>query len=189
MTEDSLDKAPCGYFSFGDDGTVRTVNATLCALLGFRKEELAGKNVESFFTLPTRIFYQTHFFPLVKMQGHAEEIFISLLCSDGEQLPVLLNAKRMDWEGSVVTCCSFIIVRNRKKYEDELVAARKTAEKALNENVDLLKVKNELQRQASELDKQVQLVNRQNDELRQFSHVISHSLREPLRKILMFSSI
>jgi phosphoserine phosphatase RsbU/P len=189
MPDALYESGPFGFFAFTDSGTIVTINETAAAELKYSKPQLQGKDLEKIFTLPTRIFYQTHFFPLVKMQGHAEEIFISLLCSDGEQLPVLLNAKRMDCEGSVVTCCAFIIVRNRKKYEDELVAARKTAEKALNENIDLLKVKNELQQQASELDKQVHLVNRQNDELRQFSHVISHSLREPLRKILMFSSI
>ena len=189
MPDALYESGPFGVFAFTDNGTIVTINDSAATELKYSNLQLQGKDLEMIFTLPTRIFYQTHFFPLVKMQGHAEEIFISLLCSDGEQLPVLLNAKRMEWDGNVVTCCAFIIVRNRKKYEDELVAARKTAEKALNENIELLKARNELQQHAADLDKQVHLVNRQNEELRQFSHVISHSLREPLRKILMFSSM
>lgn len=189
MPEALYENGPFGFFAFTDSGTIATINETASAELKYSKLQLQGEALEKIFTLPTRIFYQTHFFPLVKMQGHAEEIFVSLLCSDGEQLPVLVNAKRMEWEGNAVTCCAFIIVRNRKKYEDELVAARNAAEKALNENIELLKVKDELQKYASEIEKQVQVVNRQNEELRQFNHVVSHSLREPVRKILMFSSM
>ena len=183
------EKGPFGFFAFSDSGMLIALNETSAAELKYTREQLHGSDVEKIFTLPTRIFYQTHFFPLIKMHGNAEEIFISLRCSDGEQLPVLMNARRMQWEENMITCCAFIVVRNRKKFEDELVAARKTAEKALNENIELLNVKNELQHHASELDRQVQQVNRQNEELQQFSHVITHSLKEPLRKLMMFSSM
>src|SRR5687768_12303024 len=189
MHETLYEKGPFGFFAFSDSGLLILLNETAAQELKYTREQLHGSDVEKIFTLPTRIFYQTHFFPLIKMHGNAEEIFISLRCSDGEQLPVLLNARRIQWEENPVTCCAFIVVRNRKKFEDELVAARKTAEKALNENIELLNVKNELQQHASELDRQVQQVNRQNEELQQFSHVITHSLKEPLRKLMMFSSM
>lgn len=186
MMQAHFDNAPCGYFSFFDDGTIYMVNNTLCTLLGYSKEELANKKVESIFTLPTRIFYQTHFFPLVKMHGHAEEIFISLLTRQGEHLPVLLNAKRESGENPS-TACSFIVVANRKKFEDELIAARKEAETALRENTLLLKAKADLQSHAKRLDEQIDVVNRQNHELKQLNHVITHSLKEPLRKMLLYT--
>ena len=62
MTEDLFDKSPCGYFCFSDDGNLIMVNQTLASILKFDKKNLTGKNVESIFTLPTRIFFQTHFF-------------------------------------------------------------------------------------------------------------------------------
>lgn len=189
MHEPLYENGPFGFFAFSDSGILITLNETATAELKYTRDQLQGSDVEKIFTLPTRIFYHTHFFPLVKMHGNAEEIFISLRCSDGEQLPVLLNARRMQWEEDTITCCAFVVVRNRKKFEDELVAARKTAEKALNENIELLRVKSELQEHASALDRRVQQVNRQNEELQQFSHVITHSLKEPLRKLLMFSTM
>ena len=112
MPDALYESGPFGVFAFTDNGTIVTINDSAATELKYSKLQLQGKDLEKIFTLPTRIFYQTHFFPLVKMQGHAEEIFITLLCSDGEQLPVLLNAKRMEWDGNVVTCCAFIIVRN-----------------------------------------------------------------------------
>src|SRR5688500_17250777 len=94
MMEDIFDNAPAGYFSFFDDGTIYLVNQTSCSLLGYNKEELAGKNIETISTIATRIFYQTHFFPLIKMHGHAKEIFVSLQTKGSDHLPVLLNARR-----------------------------------------------------------------------------------------------
>jgi phosphoserine phosphatase RsbU/P len=187
MTETLYENAPGGYFAFDEQATILVVNDTMASILERPKAEIIGKSVEAFFTVPTRIFFQTHFFPMVKMHGHAEEIFVTLLTSKGKHLPVLLNAKKSPWEGKSITCCTCILVPNRKKFEDELVAARKTAEKALQENTELLKAKAELQLRTEQLDKQIQLVQIQNYELNQFSHVVTHSLIEPLRKILMYT--
>ncbi len=187
MLNEFFENAPCGYFSFFDDGKIFVFNETFCKLLGYDKEALKDRNVESIFTLSTRIFYQTHFFPLVKMQGHAEEIFLSLLTNKGQHLPVLLNAKREEHGGKLFTSCAFITVPNRKKFEDELVAAKNVAEKALQENSELLKAKADLQQHTERLDAQIQLVNKQNSELKQLNHVVTHSLKEPLRKILIYS--
>ena len=187
MLDSLLDEAPCGYFGFADDGSLRLLNAGLYKRLGYDPGTLEGKNVEQICTLPTRIFFQTHFFPLIKMQGHAEEIFITLLSQSGEHIAVLLNAKRMEWKGSTITTCACIEVPNRKKFEDELVAARKAAEKALAENTELMEAKSGLQAYSEKLENQVSLVNRQNHELQQFYHVVTHNLKEPLRKVLLYS--
>lgn len=186
MTRDFFENAPCGYFSFFDDGTIFIVNETLCSLLGYKKSELDQRHVEGLFTLPTKIFYQTHFFPLVKMQGHVEEIFLTLLTKNNQYLPILLNAKRTE-EPKAYTSCAFIVVPNRKKFEDELVNARNAAENALKENSQLQEITNELEKRSRQLDRQMQTVSKQNNELKQLNHVVTHSLKEPIRKILVYS--
>ena len=113
------------------------INETLCIALGYTKQELTGKKLDIIFTIATRIFYQTHFFPLLKMQEHAEEIFISLQTKDKEEIPVLLNAERIIINGETRLVHAGIVVRNRKKFEDELIAAKKSAEAALKENTAL----------------------------------------------------
>ncbi|RYY21976.1 MAG: PAS domain S-box protein [Chitinophagaceae bacterium] len=187
MNQTLLDRAPCGYLAFSDDGALFEVNETLASILNYSRDSLIGKNVESIFTISTRIFYQTHLFPLVKLQGYAEEIYITILASDGTHLPVLLNAKRLNHGEITLTSCVVMVVPNRKKFEDELVLARKGAENALKENTALKQAKAALQLQTEYLDRQMEQVKRQNHELKQFNHVVTHNLKEPLRKILLFT--
>jgi phosphoserine phosphatase RsbU/P len=75
---DLLDAAPCGFVSFADDGTITAANTTLAHMLGYARGELEGRRIESLMSVGARIFYQTHFFPLVRLHGHAEEIFLLL---------------------------------------------------------------------------------------------------------------
>lgn len=184
--ENHLQQAPFIYFSCCDDGRIIEVNDTTSQKLGYEKEELAGQKIEIIFTVATRIFQQTHFFPLLKMQGHAEEIFITLLTKQNEQLPVLINATRNVVDGQGINMHAGIIVPNRKKFEDELLAAKKAAEAALNENKDLIEARHQLQNHIEQLDRQMELVGKQNEELRQFNRVVTHDLQEPMRKLLMF---
>ncbi len=59
--------------------------------------------------------------------------------------------------------------------------------KALKENSELVSAKAHLQQQAERLDEQVQLVKKQNHELKQINHAVTHSLKEPVRKLLVFT--
>jgi sigma-B regulation protein RsbU (phosphoserine phosphatase) len=184
--ESYLKHAPCIYFSCGDDGKIIDVNETICEKLGYTRDELVGSKAETIFTIATRIFQQTHFFPLLKMHGSAEEIFLTLLAKDKQQLPVLISASRSIVEGEAVTVYFGIVVHNRKKFEDELIAAKKSAEAALNENKELIEARRQLQHHLEQLDQQVHLVAKQNEELRQFNRVATHDLQEPIRKLFLF---
>jgi sigma-B regulation protein RsbU (phosphoserine phosphatase) len=187
--ETYLDLAPCIYFSCKEDGTIADVNRRLCEKLGYGREELIGQKLDMICTLATRIFQQTHFFPLLKMQGHAEEIFITLQAKNKEPIPLLINAAGRVADGQQMIRYAGIIVSNRKKFEDELIAAKKMAETALRENTALAEAKEQLQHNMEQLDQQVQLVKKQHAELRQFNKVVTHDLQEPLRKISIFANM
>jgi sigma-B regulation protein RsbU (phosphoserine phosphatase) len=184
-----FNQAPCLYFSSADDGTLLEVNDRLCEVLQYHRDELIGIKNEIFFTVSSRIFQQTHFFPLLKMHGHVEEIYMTLQRKNGEQVPVLINAERKIINDTAVSMHAGIIVFNRKKFEEELIAAKRKAENALNENTDLIKTKRQLQKHAEELDRQISIVSKQNKELKQFSNVATHDMQEPLRKLALFSGM
>ncbi|GAA4470757.1 hypothetical protein GCM10023189_59960 [Nibrella saemangeumensis] len=183
---DYLDIAPCGLFVFTDEGIIVKVNQTLALLLGYTPDELTGRKVESVLTLASRIFYQTHLFPLIKLHGRAEEIFISLANKDRAEVPVLVNAVRRENGGTPLNIGACIPVYQRQKYEQEILQARKTAEDALLKNEELLKAQRELERYKEELDRRVNQLEQRNLELIQFNKLISHDLLEPVRKITTF---
>lgn len=157
-------------------------------MLGYSGDELLHKKLEDLFTIATRIFHQTHFFPLLKMQGRADEIFLTLKAKDGKALPVLVNATRLEG-AEPENVCSCMLLHNRQKYEDEILEAKRLAEKALQENTELVQAKKQLQENVEQLDKRLTRLKHRNEQLQEFSHIISHDLQEPLRKLSVFTDI
>jgi len=196
-----LETAPCGFVSFTDDGTIRATNATLRDMLGYGREELNGQRVEFMLNMGSRIFYQTHLFPLVKLHGKAEEIFLLLRAKTGDDVATLCNAVRRQREGEWTTDCVFIRVNERQKFEDALLRAKKVAEdaqRAADEHRRHVEEANEqLERQALELEMSEQQLLDQGHELERqralaeeanrakstFLATMSHELRTPLNAI------
>jgi PAS domain S-box-containing protein len=125
-----LDHAPCGFVSLGDDGTMRNVNVTLAELLGYTRVELEGWHLEKILPPGARIFYQTHVFPLLKLHGRADEIYLALRTKDGRDVPMLMNGARHERDGVLVNDCVFVRMIQRSQYEDQLLQARRLAEQA-----------------------------------------------------------
>jgi PAS domain S-box-containing protein len=175
--EDLLETAPCGFLSFSDDGTITRANRTLHEILGYAPGELAGSRVEQLLTLGTRIFYQTHWFPLLRLHGYAEEIFLMFRSRTGEEIGAIVNAVRRERGGSFANDCIVIRVRERQKYEEELLRARRVADAARAEaetqkreveraNAVLEAQTVELEAQQAQLEEQALELEVASDELR-----------------------
>ena len=128
--DELLNNAPCGFLSFGDDGVLLTTNATVCDWLGHDHGALEGMHIGSILSPGGRIFYQTHFFPLLRMQRHIEEIYVALRGRTGEDLPVLLYGRRFERNGEFVNDCVVVPMHQRRRFEDELLKAKRSAEAA-----------------------------------------------------------
>ena len=129
--EDILETAPCGFLTILDDGTIHRANATLTRTLGYDEGELAGLHVDKLLPVATRIFYQTHLFPILKLHGHADEIYLTVCAKDGASLPMLVNAARRERDGRPVNDLVLIQMKERSDYEDAILAAKKKAEDAI----------------------------------------------------------
>jgi PAS domain S-box-containing protein len=138
--DDLLNTAPCGFLSFADDGKIVLVNSTLLEMLGYEPDELTGRHVESLLPVASRIFYQTHLFPLLKLNDRVDEVYFSLRSKAGAEIPVLVNALRRERAGIFVNDCVLMHVRNRNQYEDEIIQAKRIAEDATRAKDEFLAV-------------------------------------------------
>jgi sigma-B regulation protein RsbU (phosphoserine phosphatase) len=181
-----LQELPCGFATFDPAGTLTFANRTLCQLLGSSCDVVQGKNIESILTVASRIFYQTHFFPLLNLKEEVSEIFMTLKSDGGAHVPVMVNAKMSIRNGQAVYTCVFTPVWERQKYEEQLLAAKKEQQKALEENVVLNALKAELETNQHELDRKLSVLRERNDEYLQMGKVFMHDMQEPVRKISLF---
>jgi sigma-B regulation protein RsbU (phosphoserine phosphatase) len=129
--QELYENAPCGYISTLPDGTIVKVNGTLLSWTGYDGDVLVGqRRFQELLPPGDRIFYETHFSPLLRMQGRVREIAAQLVCRSGARLPVLLNSvleRDADGAPRVIRTAVFDATE-RRSYEQELLDARRRAE-------------------------------------------------------------
>ncbi len=132
--EDLYEHAPCGYISTLPDGTFVKVNQTFLRWLGYDSHaSLEQTRFQDILTVAGKIYHETHYLPLLQMQGYVNEIAFDVICRDGQRLPILINSvQRRDASGTVsIHRTTIFRSTNRRQYEQELQIARKKAEQAL----------------------------------------------------------
>ncbi|MBY5440166.1 PAS domain-containing sensor histidine kinase [Rhizobium leguminosarum] len=166
--EDLYENAPCGYLSLQPDGRIVKVNRTLSTWIGIPAEQLLGKRLRDLLNTSGRISYESHFAPLLRMQGFFNEVALDLVTADGKTLPVLANAmERRAEDGALLfTRVTMFQAAERRRYERELVEARAAADAA----GAIVRSQLDLEQQTAELREQ-------------FIAVLGHDLRNPLASI------
>ena len=120
-----FEDAPGGYLTTDPDGRIVRVNRTFEDWLGRSRDELVGTRFQDLLTPGGRIYHETHYRPLLTMQGAVREIALDLLHADGRRLPALVNAtlsRRADGAPRTIRTLIFP-AQDRRSYEEELVRA------------------------------------------------------------------
>lgn len=130
-TEELYEDAACGLLLTEVNGTIIRSNRTICAWLGRPSAEIIGVRFQSLLSVGGRIFHQTHWAPLLQMQGSLAEVKLELLHGDGRKLPMVLNAQVRRINDAEFHELALFSARDRHKYEEELLLARKRAEEHL----------------------------------------------------------
>ena len=125
-----LDAAPFGFLVARDDGYVEHANRTLAQMLDQPVQRMVGHHIDGLLTNPSRIFYQTHFFPILKLQSEVSEVYVNLRAADGSEVPVLLNARRRESDDGPRSDWAVVPIKTRNEYENEILKARRLAEEA-----------------------------------------------------------
>nr|WP_314261360.1 PAS domain-containing sensor histidine kinase [uncultured Devosia sp.] len=172
---DLYENAPVGYLSLGADGKIVKLNTTFATWLGRDANALIGKRFRDLLNVAGSVFYETHFAPLLRMQGHFEEVALVLVTASGVPLPVLVNAvERRDDHGAVLfTRIAIFPARQRRKFERELVDAQAGEREARRMLVEL----------NSDLEKRIRIEEEVASFREQFIAVLGHDMRNPVAAV------
>ena len=149
--------AACGLLLCASDGLILKANATFCGGLGHAEYELVGeKKLQDLLSIGGRVFHQTHWRPLMQMQGSVSELLLDVRQRQGDKLPMLFNAVRREHAGVQYDEIAVFVATDRRKYEQHLQLARSDA---------------------SALNAKLAAADRRKDE---FLATLAHELRNPL---------
>ena len=125
--EDLFEDAPCGYVACRPDGTITRVNRTFSTWTGIDGAALTGRHFSTLLSPAGRIYHETHYAPLLRMQGTVREIAMDIVRADGTRMPCLLNSTLVvDTLGQPRSIRTAIFdARDRRSYEQELLDSRR----------------------------------------------------------------
>jgi sigma-B regulation protein RsbU (phosphoserine phosphatase) len=159
--DDWFENAACGHLLMNRDGFILGANQRFIAWTGHALSSMVGKRLPDFLPIAGKIFYDTHFAPLLHLQEHFDEVALDFVCADGSRMPALVNAIEGRDEDGKPGSIRLAVFRtaDRRRYERDLLEARDRAEEAVR-----------LEREIAELREQ-------------FIAVLGHDMRNPLASI------
>jgi phosphoserine phosphatase RsbU/P len=129
--EELYQRAPCGYLSVTPTGTIVKVNDTFLTWTGFQRDDLVGRRrFVDLLTPGGKLYHETHYMPLLQMQGQVRELALEVVMADSERMPILVNAaleRNADGDPRVIRIVVFDATE-RRRYERELLLAKQRAE-------------------------------------------------------------
>ncbi|EOZ98729.1 integral membrane sensor signal transduction histidine kinase [Indibacter alkaliphilus LW1] len=155
-----FNNAPFEFLSLNKMGEITHANQTVCDWIEHKQEELIDNfTFQDLLSVGGKIYLETHFFPLIQLQGKISEISFELVSKSKRRIPVLVNGTKFSIEdkGEQGYLIFLTDISQRKQYEEELLMAKRFAE----ENASKL------------FDK--------NNELERFTQIASHDLKAPVR--------
>lgn len=159
--EEFYDSALCGYVTTDNTGKIVRFNKRITEWVTTSDGNLIGDKITALLSNGSRILFETHLWPLIRMQGYFDEMAVEFKDTGKGKLPFLMNGYvgKRNYEQAPFIHFTLFRATDRKLYEDNLQLAKRLAE--------------------SELAKE-----QENAVIReQFIAVLGHDLRNPLGAI------
>jgi hypothetical protein len=122
--------APVALLLLDAEGRVLDANDEFLRLLDVPDvEAVAGRRLADLLTVGGRIYWETHLGPRLHIEGRVDEVAVELRTPRGRE-PVLLTAIGREARGERLVEVAMLGARERSRFEQELVGARRAAEEA-----------------------------------------------------------
>ena len=131
--QDAYETAPCGLLTTSMDGTIVNVNSTLLDWIGLSRDAVVGRlRFTDLLTVGGKLYHETHFAPLLRMQGEVGGVALELKRSGGVRMPILVSSvvKYDDAGHPQLIHTTVFDAHIRRAYEEELLRERQAAELA-----------------------------------------------------------
>lgn len=129
---DLYHNAPCGYFTVDAADKLISVNRTALKWIGFQSDDILEKSkFESYLTESSKKIYQKAF-QTAREKGGFSGLLLYAISKNGEQMPFILNAFTLfdDDNKMKLLRCTCYDMRDRIKYEKEILEQKQKAEEA-----------------------------------------------------------
>ncbi len=144
--EDFFEGSLCGFVIADTEGNILRANAKIASWIDCTVHELTIKKFSDLLAVGGKIYYHTHLWPLLRMQGFFDEVVLELSSTSGNKLRVMVNAQECRDKEGKSSFIRFTILKatDRLLYEQNLKDAKKTAEKELVEQKGMVTLREQL---------------------------------------------
>ncbi len=165
--EDFFEQSLCGFAITDPKGNIIRVNIKVAAWTGYSTDELKGKRFSDLLTIGGKIYYETHLWPLLRMQGFFDEVVLELSGASGQHLRVMVNAieRRAKYDKPCFIRFTILKASDRLQYEQNLQQAKAIAEQEALKQKEMVTLREQL------------------------IAVLGHDLRNPLSAIAMSAEL
>jgi sigma-B regulation protein RsbU (phosphoserine phosphatase) len=131
--DDFFENSLSGYVIADGQGKILRANSKVAVWLGKHSDDLVGQRFSDLLSIGGKIYYETHLWPLLRMQGYFDEVALELSTTDGQKMQVLVNACERKDDQHVPQFIRLTIFKatDRRQYEQNLQYAKKQAENNL----------------------------------------------------------
>lgn len=143
---DLYHNAPCGYFTVDCNGIIKSVNRTALKWIGYEDRDVIDLHTFDYYlTEKSKILYQDAFKTSFEI-GRIYGLLLYAVSKSGEEMPFMLNAFALyDQNKLKLLRCTCYDMRDRLKYENEILEQKQKAEEAnKSKNLFLSKMSHEL---------------------------------------------
>src|SRR5688572_6376929 len=164
---DFLENSLCGFVTTDPGGVILHANSRFLEWTEQKLNEVLGRKFSDFLTVGGKIYYETHLWPLLRMQKYFDEVALELSRNGSPKMPVLVNAYERRNAEDIPQFVQLTIFKatDRRTFEKSLLDAKSLAELNLSTAVQMSGLKD------------------------QFIAILGHDLRNPLGAITAGGSI